>query len=191
MNNITAMTMTAQRTPDYPPRTDNGGIPVKDKEKTEPIAEKPAENGQEGGARPRPLEPRYDEFINSADTPYLSREESEPAYGNHNNYPENIKGEPEQERQPEEGAGPVKGKPDGKKPEEEECTVNTDKVDAEIEGLKKELQDLKQQLKDAADDPDKESDLRQKMATVEAELRMKDNDNYRKQHSTYTNRKKN
>lgn len=124
----------------------------------------------EESGKARPVAPRYDEFVPSKDTA------AEPA---------------DKKPDAENKSGAPKSKSDDTKPEEEECTVNTDKVDAEIERLKKKKKNLEAQIRQAADDPEKAEKLKREKASVEAELMTKDNDNYRKQHSTYTNRKAN
>ena len=68
---------------------------------------------------------------------------------------------------------------------EEKWMGNTDKVDREIEKLKKKQQELKQQLGTETDEV-KIKDLERQLAQVERELKQKDNDTYRKQHSTFT-----
>ena len=65
------------------------------------------------------------------------------------------------------------------------CTCNTDKVDREIEKLKKQKQELEQQINRETDES-KTEDLKAKLAQVEKELSQKDNDAYRRQHATYT-----
>ncbi|MCI8598148.1 MAG: hypothetical protein HFJ10_06875 [Lachnospiraceae bacterium] len=67
----------------------------------------------------------------------------------------------------------------------ETCTVNTDKVDREIEKLKKKQAELKRQLNSETDER-KIGDLEQELARVENELRQKDNDTYRRQHAQYS-----
>ena len=64
-----------------------------------------------------------------------------------------------------------------------EC--NSDKVDREIEKLKKKQQELEQRL-NAETDETKIKDLERQLAQVERELKQKDNDTYREQHSTFT-----
>lgn len=64
------------------------------------------------------------------------------------------------------------------------CTVNTDKVEAEIQRLKKKQAKLEQQLAQA--DERQQANLERQLAQVEAELRLKDNDAYRKQHAVVT-----
>ena len=65
------------------------------------------------------------------------------------------------------------------------CTCNTDKVDREIEKLKKQKQELEQQINRETDES-KMEDLKAKLAQIEKELSQKDNDAYRRQHATYT-----
>ena len=59
---------------------------------------------------------------------------------------------------------------------------NTDKVDREIERLKKKRQELEQQ-RDTETDEAKIKDLERQLAQVEQELKQKDNDTYRRQHT--------
>ncbi len=68
---------------------------------------------------------------------------------------------------------------------EERCVGNTDKVDREIEKLKKKQKELEQRLNTETDEA-KIKDLERQKAQVERELKQKDNDTYRKQHSTFT-----
>lgn len=67
----------------------------------------------------------------------------------------------------------------------ESCTCNTDKVDREIEKLKKQKKELEQQIHQETDES-KVGDLKAKLAQIERELRQKDNDTYRRQHASYT-----
>ncbi len=90
---------------------------------------------------------------------------------------------PDSSQQPD-GPSGIKG-PKNKEDKEERCAGNTDKVDREIERLKKKRQELEQQLR-AETDEAKAQNLEQELAQVERELREKDNDAYRKQHSTFT-----
>ncbi len=57
-------------------------------------------------------------------------------------------------------------------PEEdaEKCTVNTDKVDREIQKLKEQKQQLEQQIKAASGDEEKVKELEKKLSRVEGEL---------------------
>lgn len=88
---------------------------------------------------------------------------------------------PEAEEPDPAGQG-AKG-PERKKDETWEC--NTDKVDREIEKLKKKQQELEQRLGTETDEA-KIKALERQLAQVKQELRQKDNDTYRKQHSTFT-----
>ena len=65
------------------------------------------------------------------------------------------------------------------------CTCNTDKVDREIEKLKKQKQELEQQINMETEES-KIEDLKAKLTQIEKELSQKDNDTYRRQHATYT-----
>lgn len=66
-------------------------------------------------------------------------------------------------------------------PRAEQTTTNTDKVDRELEGLRKKLEDLQAQLRTAA--PEQREALERRMAQVQQELAQKDNDGYRRQHA--------
>lgn len=71
-----------------------------------------------------------------------------------------------------------------KKPEEK-WVCDTDKVDREIEKLKKKQQELKQQLGTETNEA-RTKELEHQLAQAEQELSEKDNDTYRKQHATFT-----
>ena len=88
---------------------------------------------------------------------------------------------PEAEEPDPEGQG-AKG-PEGKKDKGETWECNTDKVDREIEKLKKKQQELEQRLNTETDEA-KIKDLERQLAQVERELNQKDNDTYRRQHAT-------
>ena len=90
---------------------------------------------------------------------------------------------PEAEKPKQAGQG-AKG-PEGKKDKDETWECNTDKVDREIEKLKKQQQELKQRLNSETDEA-KIKDLEHQLAQVEQELKQKDSDTYRKQNATYT-----
>lgn len=66
---------------------------------------------------------------------------------------------------------------------EKTCTGSTDKVDREIEKLKKEKAELEKQLASETDER-KIARLEKRLAQVENELRQKDTDAYRRQHMT-------
>lgn len=88
---------------------------------------------------------------------------------------------------------PPKGSPDSKRPDgpekkasqDERWVCDTDKVDREIEKLKKKQQELKQQLGTETNEA-RIKELERQLAQTEQELSEKDNDTYRKQHSTFT-----
>ena len=90
---------------------------------------------------------------------------------------------PEAEEPKQAGQG-AKG-PEGKKDKEEVWEGNTDKVDREIEKLKKKQQELKQRLNTETDEA-KIKDLEHQLAQVEQELKQKDSDTYRRQNAAYT-----
>lgn len=98
---------------------------------------------------------------------------------------------PEQDSLPEAGApdgdrdegGPGKKAANGKRAEI--CRGSTDAVDREIEKLKKKQEELERQIRSETDDI-KRKELERKLVQVESELRQKDNDTYRRQHSTFS-----
>ena len=94
--------------------------------------------------------------------------------------PEDV---PEAEEPKQAGQG-AKG-PEGKKNKDETWECNTDKVDREIEKLKKKQQELEQRLNSETDEA-KIKDLEHQLAQVEQELKQKDSDTYRRQHAAYT-----
>jgi|GEM_PF-2484135 len=67
-----------------------------------------------------------------------------------------------------------------------ECTVNTDRVDAEIKKLKGQKRQIEQEIKNASNDEEKIAELKIHLANIVTELRMKDNDSYRKQNASYS-----
>ncbi len=75
---------------------------------------------------------------------------------------------------------------DDPKKSEEKCTGSTDEVDREIKKLKEKKKQLEQQIQSAAGDEKKVRELEEKLAQVESELSQKDNDTYRRQHSTFS-----
>lgn len=86
---------------------------------------------------------------------------------------------PEESPETDEPAHPSGGK------KAEQCTANTDQVDREIEKLKQKRKELKQRLNMETDEGKKEP-LERQLAQVERELRQKDNDAYRRQHTVVT-----
>ncbi len=89
---------------------------------------------------------------------------------------------PVKEENEDEKASPKKDSP---KCKSEKCTCNTDKVDREIERLKKKQKQLEQQINNTAD-PKKAEALEKELAQVEHELSQKDNDSYRRQHAVFS-----
>ena len=85
--------------------------------------------------------------------------------------------------------GQPKAKPqdESEKPNIVKTTVNTDKVDKEIEKLKQTQTQLEQKIA-AAKEPKEKEKLEAQLAQVNAELKAKDNDTYRRQHSTFTDK---
>ncbi len=75
--------------------------------------------------------------------------------------------------------------PARKEGKDEVWECNSDKVDREIEKLKKKQQELERQLS-AETDETKIKDLERQLAQVERELKQKDNDTYRRQHAVLT-----
>ncbi len=65
-------------------------------------------------------------------------------------------------------------------------TINTDGVDAEIRKLKQEKQQIQQSLQRAAGDDASRESLQKRLEMIESELKIKETDTYRKQHSIYT-----
>ena len=92
-------------------------------------------------------------------------------------------GSPETE-EPDPASRGSKG-PEGKKDKGEVWACNTDKVDREIETLKKKRQELSQRLNTETNEA-KIRDLERQLAQVERALKQKDNDTYRKQNATFT-----
>ena len=90
---------------------------------------------------------------------------------------------PEAEEPKQAGQG-AKG-PEGKKNKDETWECNTDKVDREIEKLKKKQQELEQRLNTETDES-KIKALERQLSQVEQELKQKDSDAYRRQHASFT-----
>ena len=82
-------------------------------------------------------------------------------------------------------AKPIEEAAGGRPEEPEECTANTDKVEREIRKLKQKKEQLKEQLRACEDETEKEK-LEQKLQQVEAELREKDNEGYRRRHTEFS-----
>ena len=90
---------------------------------------------------------------------------------------------PENGEEPDQNAKKALDKADGKKPEK--YRGSTDKVDREIEKLKKRKSELEGQLRTEQDDR-KIQGLERELARVERELSQKDNDGYRRSHMEVT-----
>ena len=97
------------------------------------------------------------------------------------NAPKQPEDTPEAEEPNPAGQG-AKG-PEREKDKDEVWEGNSDKVDREIEKLKKKQQELEQRLGTETDEA-KIKDLERQLAQVERELKQKDNDTYRRQHTT-------
>lgn len=69
--------------------------------------------------------------------------------------------------------------------EEEQWVGSTDKVDREIRKLKEKKAQLEQQINAVSGDEEKAGKLKKELAQVENELRQKDNDTYRRQHTSF------
>ena len=93
----------------------------------------------------------------------------------------NADADPSEATEPNSAGGGAKGT----EKKEELCACNTDKVDGEIENLKKKQQELTQRLNTETDEA-KIQDLERQLAQVEQELKQKDGDTYRRQNSTFT-----
>lgn len=93
--------------------------------------------------------------------------------------PEGTPKKPDADEEPNPAGQGAKG-PEGKK--DEVWEGNSDKVDREIEKLKKKQQELEQQLNTETDEA-KIKELERQLSQVEQELRQKDNDAYRRQHT--------
>ena len=137
--------------------------------------QKPEEAGK------RPLKPVMDEYI-----PEEPREPSGRYWMDRgeDGQPRIYFDDPEaagSDGKPEEA--PAAERPEGEKGEK--CICNSDKVDREIEKLKREKKELEQRISTETDEA-KIEDLERQLAQVERELKEKDNGTYRRRHSTYT-----
>ena len=152
-----------------------------------PKVQKPEEEG-------RPLKPVMDEYIpeepqepsgrywmgkDEDGQPKIYFDDPERAA----DAPKQPEDDPEAEEPDPAGQG-AKG-PERKKDKDEVWEANTDKVDREIEKLKKKKEELEQRLNTETDEA-KIKDLERQLAQVERELAQKDNDAYRKQNATVT-----
>lgn len=90
--------------------------------------------------------------------------------------------DPQKARPASPAGAPEKDEP-GKKTEI--CICDTDKVDREVEKLKKKQEELKQAVATETD-PARAQEQQKKLGRIEHELGQKDNDAYRRQHASYT-----
>ena len=87
-----------------------------------------------------------------------------------------------EDREPDPAGQGVK-RPEGKKGKNEVWEGNSDKVDREIEKLKQKKEKLEQRLNTETDEAEIKA-LERQLAQVESALQQKDNDTYRRQHTT-------
>lgn len=69
--------------------------------------------------------------------------------------------------------------------EPETTTADTNNVDVEIRKLKERLEALKQKLAQVNDNPQQQAQLQKQISQTESELRIKDTDSYRRQHTLF------
>lgn len=83
---------------------------------------------------------------------------------------------------------PEKGGPEKAGPERraETTTCSTDKVDRELESLRREEEQLQERLRSASADPEQSRDLEKQLEQIQRELQQKDNDGYRRQHAVFS-----
>ena len=150
-------------------------------------AQEPARSvQQQEEPQERPQKPAVDEYIpeekqEPAGQYWLGQDEE----GNPKIYfddPERESSQPQTPKSPEADGPENSQKANGRKVEI--CRGSTDEVDREIEKLKKKQKELEQQL-GAETDPDRAKELERQLAQVEGELRQKDNDTYRRQHTKF------
>lgn len=139
-------------------------------------------------SRPAPAKPDRDMYI---------PEEKRESYGRYwlerdeNDVPEIRFEDPEAEPvstasvDAPEADAPEKGGPAGGGRKAERCTGNTDAVDREIRKLKEKKEALEKRLVSETSEI-KAEELKRRLSQVEEELRRKDNDTYRRQHTVFT-----
>lgn len=125
--------------------------------------------GIEQDREPKRIPARQDEYVRSEKSSDASKEEPE--------VPSDVS-EPKEKGRP-------KAKANSPEKSEEKCTGNTDKVDREIEKLKKKKKQLEQQINAASENEERVRELKKELAQVENELKQKDNDTYRRQHTSF------
>ena len=94
-----------------------------------------------------------------------------------------AEGSAAQSGKPAKSGGPQKS---GGSQGETKCTVNTDKVDAEIKKLKEEKKQIEQKLKNLQGNEEKRKELETRLNEINTELSIKDSDAYRKQNASTT-----
>lgn len=139
------------------------------------VKEAPGFQRTDSAAPASPQKPMMDEYV-----PEEKREPSGLYYlgKDENGQPKVFFDAPERDDSP---YAPEPKAADGKKAET--FTGSTDKVDREIEKLKKKKEQLEQRINSETDEA-KKKELEAKLAQVENELRQKGNDAYRRQHMT-------
>ena len=153
--------------------------------------EKPAAVRRPGEEDPaRPAEPRRDEYV-----PEEKREPSGRYWPGRDGdgQPRIYFDDPQRAADaPEEPAAGSEQDRGSKAPEKkdrenkaERCTGDTGKVDREIEKLKRKRAELEQRLNTERDEAKRE-ELERQLAQVEAELRQKDNDGYRRRNAVFS-----
>lgn len=78
---------------------------------------------------------------------------------------------------------PPKTQPQPKNDADEVTIASTDRVDAELERLRNKKSQLEQKIS-SNDSPN--ADLQRQLAQIEDELRQKDNDTYRREHTDFS-----
>lgn len=142
-----------------------------------PDVKGPPENERpENADRSRPIKPVKDEYI---------PEENQEPIGRYrpgrdeNGDPKIYFDDPRQDKAPKAPDGEDSG---GRA---DSCTGSTDRVDREIEKLKKRQKELEQKI-GSETDAKKIEKLERELEQVESELREKDNDTYRRQHAVFS-----
>lgn len=124
----------------------------------------------EGGFASAPVTPNYDQY---------SPEQINPSAGlyrvNHDGQGKPVL----QFNDPDKARDQARTKPFSSQAPIESCTTNTDRVDREIQRLKKQQQSLQQQINNAS--PQQAEHLQRQLDQITRELQQKDHDNYRRQ----------
>lgn len=171
---------------------------IRQAQKEEALRRAAGKTGQADGAEKKQRQPQYDKYIHE------DEEDKRKAGVYRVAYDENGKAkiqfdDPDRVSEKEEGKLPDKVKGTSEEEEEdkesktkkakgkkvESCRGNTDKVDQEIEKLKKKRDQLKQRIHTEKDEV-KAEELKKQLAQVESELKRKDNDAYRRRHTVFS-----